>query len=93
MERDAAHRLMHRLKLHAGRRDFCCAHRSRPGDLLTWNDGATPHYAQPIDASTGTHGPAGARPDAAGRGSEGEGGASCLSGCRGRWPDDPRPLP
>lgn len=68
MERDAAHRLMHRLKLHAGRRDFCCAHRSRPGDLLRWNNGATPHYAQPIDASTGTHGPAGALPDAAGRG-------------------------
>lgn len=57
MERDAAHRLMRRLKRPATCREFCCAHRYRPGDLSTRDHSAIPHYAQPIDAPTGRTAP------------------------------------
>ena len=53
MEREAAHRLVRRLKLHAIRPEFTYAHRYRSGDLLMWDNTATLHYARPIGAPDG----------------------------------------
>ena len=55
MERETAHRLMRRLKLHAIGDEFCYAHRYRRGDLLMWDNTATLHCARPVGAPTGRH--------------------------------------
>ena len=55
MERETAHRLMRRLKLHAIGDEFCYAHRYRRGDLLMWDNTATLHCARPIGAPTGRY--------------------------------------
>ena len=54
MDREAAHQLMRRLKLHAIDAAFYYTHRYRPGDLLMWDNTATMHFAMPIGAPTGT---------------------------------------
>jgi len=53
MEREEAHRLVRRLKLHAILPEFRYAHRYRPGDLLMWDNTATLHFARPIGPHDG----------------------------------------
>ena len=48
LEREEAHHLVRRLKLHAILPEFRYAHRYRPGDLLMWDNTATLHFARPI---------------------------------------------
>ncbi len=55
MAREASHRLMRRLKLHAIGEEFRYAHRYRPGDLLMWDNTSTLHFARPIGAPTDRH--------------------------------------
>ena len=53
MEREEAHRLVRRLKIHAILPEFRYAHRYRPGDLLMWDNTATIHFARPIGLHDG----------------------------------------
>ena len=53
MEREEAHHLVRRLKLHAILPEFRYAHRYRSGDLLMWDNTATLHFARPIGPHDG----------------------------------------